>query len=105
MIIKKLKRESQGFKNSYLTQKLNIQKKSEETKERPNKFLQSRVLRPRAMHSIRSESLISSNNESDDSYSIWGKKRRRKNSDQIKVLEEFFIKYPRWDKEAVEKSC
>ena len=104
MIIKKLKRESQGFKNSFLTQKLNLQKKSEEIKERVIRNEQSRVLRPQPTHAIKSESLISSNNDSDDSYSMWGKKRRRKNSDQIKVLENLYLKHPRWDKETVEKA-
>lgn len=50
------------------------------------------------------DSLSISNNDSDDSDSLWGKKRKRKNSDQVKVLEEWFQKYPRWDKEAVEKA-
>jgi len=54
---------------------------------------------------VKDASSISSNIESDDSFSISGKKRKRKNSDQISILLKHFKRNPKWDKETVENAA
>lgn len=53
---------------------------------------------------MKDSSSISSNIESDKSFSMSGKKRKRKNSDQISILLKHFNKNPKWDKETVENA-
>lgn len=103
-MIKKLRRETQGFKHSFLTQKLCIQKKTEEIKETPKKKAEVRKLRKRVRPIIKDTSSVTSKLASDESYSLSGKKRKRKNSDQIEILFKYFQQNPRWDKYTVDKA-
>jgi len=41
---------------------------------------------------------------SDETYSLCGKKRKRKNSDQVKILIDCYNQNPRWDKAAVDRA-
>lgn len=89
-----------------MSQKLGIQKKTDEVKEEELKVPPvGRRLRRRKQTPIKDISSVSSKLGSDETYSLCGKKRKRKNSDQVKVLIEYFKKNPRWDKETVDKAA
>jgi hypothetical protein len=53
---------------------------------------------------MKDASSVSSKLASDESYSACGKKRKRKNSDQVNILIKYFKKNPRWDRYTVEKA-
>jgi len=104
-LVKKLRLKSEGAKDRHLAQKLSIQKKQEEHKTPPKKDKGTRNLRKRQKPAVRDASSISSQVESDESFSVSGKKRKRKNSDQINILLKHFKKNPKWDKETVDNAA
>mmetsp|Transcript_10866 Transcript_10866/g.9587 ORF Transcript_10866/g.9587 Transcript_10866/m.9587 type:complete len:283 (+) Transcript_10866:218-1066(+) len=63
----------------------------------------TRNQRGRKRQTIRDASSISSNPESDESFSVRGTKRTRKNSDQVRVLERYFVRDPKWSNFTINK--
>lgn len=63
-----------------------------------------RKLRKRVRPIVKDTSSVTSKLASDESYSLSGKKRKRKNSDQIEILFKHFQQNPRWDKYTVDKA-
>jgi hypothetical protein len=104
-MIKKLRRESQGFNYSFVTHKPSILKKTEEVKETPKTKMQTRTPCKRVRSIVKDASSVTSKLASDDSYSLSGKGRKRKNSDQIRILVKHFKQSPRWEKHTVDKAA
>lgn len=69
------------------------------------KFQTKRNLRKRKKPGIKDATSVTSNLESEESFSSSGRKRRRKNSDQIKVLLKHFEKNPKWDRQTIENAA
>lgn len=104
-MVRKLKKQTRGFSDPLVDVKLELSKKTEETKAGNRPPGTQRNLRKRKRSVMKDISSISSQKCSDESYSGSGKKRKRKNSDQIGILMEFFKKNPRWDKHTVDKAA
>lgn len=99
-----MRRESEGFKNTILTQKLSPEKKTGRKSQVTPDTTAGPKLRKRKRTAMKDASSVSSKLASDESYSVCGKKRKRKNSDQVNILIKFFKKNPRWDRYTVEKA-
>ncbi|CAI2360281.1 unnamed protein product [Moneuplotes crassus] len=104
-LIKKLRIHSKGFSNSPSPKKRRKLSRIQEAKVPPMKFQTKRNLRKRKKQGNKDASSVTSNLESEESFSSSGRKRRRKNSDQINVLLKHFEKNPKWDRRTIENAA